>query len=151
MAPRPPTAPARPDVEFAPRDGTQRIAGLLLVAALAGTAASGWIAWERTSTTLTGVAAIGLLLTIGLWFLRAASAPPRVRISSGNLHIEAHGERHSWDLTNPYVRLTVHGRPGRPGWQVRLLRPQQPPYVVDASVVDPREFMEFLRSYRPEL
>ena len=151
LAPKPVDAPSRPDVEFARRDGTQRLAGGLLLASLAGTAVAGWVAWDTESNTAAGVSAIGLLLTVGLWFLRAASVPPRVRIVGGVLQVEAHGDRHTWDLTNPYVRLAVRGRVGRPGWQVLLLRPEQQPYVVDASVVNPREFMGYLRSYRPEL
>lgn len=151
LAPKAPEAPPRPDVEFAPRNGAQHVAGALLVAAAAGTALAGWSAWEQTSTTLAGVAAICGLLTIGLWFLRAASRPPRVRIIGGMLHIDDHGQHHSWDLTAPHLRLQVQGRPGRASWRVVLLRPEQPPYVVDSGVVEPREFMGYLRSYRPEL
>lgn len=151
LAPKPVDGPSRPDVEFAPRSGTQRLAGALLVAATAGWALTSWWAWDRASPTWAGVAAIVGLLGVGLWFLRAASAPPRVRITGGILQIEEHGQRHAWDLTNPYLRLQVVGRVGRAGWKVLLLRPEQPAYVVDASVVEPREFMAFLRSYRPEL
>jgi hypothetical protein len=151
LAPRPQGGTSRPDVEFAPRNGTHRMTTALLVLATAGWALTGWWAWEGSSPTWAGVAAIIGLLAVGLWFLRAASTPPRVRITGGTLHIEEHGQRHTWDLTNPYLRLQVRGRVGRPGWKVLLERPEQPAYVVDAGVVEPREFMVFLRSYRPEL
>ena len=61
------------------------------------------------------------------------------------------GKHYTWDLRSPYLPIEVVGEPGRRSWEVRLGRPLGKPYVVDSSVVDPREFMRVLRHYRREL
>lgn len=143
--------PHRPDVHFRPRKGAQRLAGVLLLLSLTLAGLAGWSAWERQSTAAAGTAAIVAVLALALWFFRAASTPMKVRIVGGMLEVEERGRASQWDLENPHVPIEVYGEPGRRGWRVQLLRPGVPPYVLDGTVVDPREFMRHLRTYRPEL
>lgn len=139
------------NVDFAPRPGTRRLLGLLLLATLAATGVAAYYAYEDPNTLTVGVTGTLALLSLVLWAIRAGSVTPRLSVRRGQLEIHVGGQRHLFDLTSQFTPVDVVGRPGHRGWKVVLDRPNQAPLVVDSSMVDPGEFMEVLRRYRPEV
>ena len=67
----------------------------------------------------------------------------------GQLEVVQQGGRFVFDLASPYTQVEVHGEPGKRGWKVLFLRRGMAPFVVDASMVDPDDFMRVLRFFRP--
>ena len=61
------------------------------------------------------------------------------------------GGRFIFDLASQYTRFEVHGEPGQRGWKVLFPRRGMAPFTVDASMVDPDDFMRVLRFFRPQL
>ena len=148
----PPKADDWPAVtEFAPRKGTRTIAGVLLSAALIAAGISGYLAWqERTAATL-GILVTLFILVLVIWATRASSEPAHLKINSGHLTVQqSSGIRH-FDLASKYTPLTVKGRPGLPGWKVIIEQRDQDKFVINSSMVEPKEFMRVLRYYRPDL
>lgn len=104
-----------------------------------------------------GLTAFFTLLTLALtavlayfaWQTRVIKVS--VEISRGIAYIEAGGSTHRFDLRNEATQLEIRGEPGDARWQVRFLRRAMDPFVVDATMVDPRHFMAQLREWRPEL
>ncbi|MEJ7833614.1 MAG: hypothetical protein WKF79_11920 [Nocardioides sp.] len=139
------------NVDFAPRPGSRRLTGLLLLAALGATGAAAYYAYEDPNTLTVGVSGTLAVLSLVLWAIRAGSATPQLSVRRGQLEIQAGGKRAVFDLTSQFTPVEVVGRPGQRGWKVVLDRPSQAPFVVDSSMVDPREFMEVLGRYRPEV
>lgn len=92
-------------------------------------------------------------LTIGLAYAAHRARVPSADVSvvRGVVLVDKDGSTHRFDLKNENTKLDVQGRPGDAFWQVKLIRRGLEPFVVDASMVDPREFMAQLREYRPEL
>ncbi|MGI8645393.1 MAG: hypothetical protein ACR2JD_03595, partial [Nocardioides sp.] len=151
-----PQAPTPPDdmpavTEFAPRQGTRMIAGVLLLAALVAAATSAYLAWQERTTATLGILATLFLLVLVIWATRASTAPAHVKIHSGRLTVQqTSGIRH-FDLASKYTPLHLKGRPGLPGWKVIIEQRDAAPFVISSSMVDPKEFMRVLRYYRPDL
>ena len=137
-------------MEFAPRVAARRVLGLLLLVSLAAAVAAGYAAWQQRTTSMIGSAATLALLTVSISGLRAGSSPARLTVHDGQLEILRAGSRHRFDLAGDYAPIEVVGAPGRRGWKVLVQRRGMAPYVIDSSMVDPREFMRVLRRYRPE-
>ena len=105
----------------------------------------------RDPNTLTvGLAAVLLVLTLTLWAIRASSPVIRLAVRSGQLEVTDAGGRSVFDLSGGFTPTEVVGAPGDRSWRVLFLRRGMEPFVVDSSMVDPHEFMETLRRYRPE-
>ena len=119
----------------------------MLVCALA-TVGAGFLAWETRATTEIAIAATLAVLTLILWSAFTTSAPARLVVDAGVLAIESKQSRHQFDLASPWLELEVRGRPGRRGWQVRIQRRSMEPFVIDSSMVDPREFQPVLDECR---
>jgi hypothetical protein len=56
---------------------------------------------------------------------------------------------HQFPLTAVHPPIDVVGRPGERGWKVLIQRRGRGPYVVDRRMVDPVEFTEAIRRFRP--
>ncbi|MCW2797619.1 hypothetical protein [Nocardioides sp.] len=138
------------NVDFAPKTGTRRLVGILLLISVAATAVAGYVAYNDRTTFNQGVAGTLGLLTLVVWAVRAGSTVPRLSVRSGQLEIRAGDGRFVFDLASRYTPIEVVGRPGERGWKVLFLRRSMAPYVVDASMVDAEEFMRVLRQHRPE-
>ncbi|CAB4712051.1 MAG: hypothetical protein F2667_07950 [Actinobacteria bacterium] len=151
-APPPVAAPAPPrDVTFAPVTGLRRALGLVLLASLAVTAVVGYAAYDTRSDANIGLTAIFGVLSVVLWAVRASSSVARLHLQGSQLEILSAAGRHVFDLSNPYTSIEVVGAPGRRGWRVLFHRRNMSPYEVTSSMVDPAQFMETLRYFRPEL
>lgn len=149
-APRSTSEGASTNVEFAPRNGTRRLVGLLLLVALAATAFAGYAANRAPSTLNLGLAATLGVLTLVIWAVRAGSSIAHLSVKRGQLEILRGGGRNVFDLSSRYTPIEVVGHPGERGWKVLFLRRSMSPFVIDSSMVDPVEFMTVLRTYRPE-
>lgn len=136
---------------FRPRKHARRLYTVLFLLALAATVVLGATAWRLRTTTGYELTAVAAGLTAILYAVRAGSATATMTVTGGSLEIRRGGSRTTLDLASPHLRLEVVGRPGGRHWKVLFLRPSLPAYVVDASMVDPGEFMRVLRYYRQDL
>ena len=116
---------------FAPRLGTRRVLGLLLLASLAATVGAGYIAYDEPRTFSVGIACTLLFVTLVLYAVRAGSSPTHLAIRGGQLEVVRGSKREIFDLTSRYTRVQVVGRPGRRGWKVLLGRFGRDPLVID--------------------
>ncbi|WP_232678245.1 hypothetical protein [Nocardioides sp. R-C-SC26] len=100
--------------------------------------------------------ALPLLLLVGGGALGIAAyarreIPVEVTITDGFLTVTQGDQTRRLDLRNQSMRIAVTGRPGDPDWQVRFERGVLDPIEVDASVVDPEQFMTQLRQHRSDV
>lgn len=147
----PAQAPPFPTVvEFAPRKGTKRVLGALLLIALTATGISGWSAYQDQTTTAIGIAGTLAGLTAIIWATRAGSVVAKLTVRMGQLEVVSNGALHRFDLTSHYTVVDVVGRPGSGSWKVIFHRRGMAPFVVDASMVDPHAFMWVFDHYRPD-
>jgi hypothetical protein len=127
---------------------------LLTIALLIGLVISAYFvkaAIDTKDTASMGLAAIVLLATAMVWAIRAGAAPTRLEVHQGQLEVVRQGDRYVFDLQSNYTHIEVRGRPGRHGWKVLFPRRGMAPFAVDATMVDPDDFMRVLRFFRPEL
>ena len=137
-------------VEFAPRKGTQRVLGLVLLVTATATAFAGLEAYQERTTVTIGIAGTLAGLTLIIWATRASAVVAKLTVRMGQLEVVANGALHRFDLTSHYTVVDVVGRPGSGGWKVIFHRRGMAPFVVDASMVDPHAFMTVFEHYRPD-
>ncbi len=94
-----------------------------------------------------------VVLALGLAFAAARTRvqPVEVTVTRGIVHIQRGESSFRFDLRTDATRVEQLGRPGDSGWQVRFLRRNMDPFVVDAGMVDPASFVAQLREWRPSL
>lgn len=138
------------DVELRPRTKAREIVGLLLLASVCGLGLSAYVAYSDSNVLAGGISAVLLVLTLALWAIRASSPVTHLAVRSGQLEVTRAGGRSVFDLSGGFTPIEVVGRPGDRDWRVLVLRRGMDPFVVDASMVDPREFMDALGRYLPE-
>lgn len=136
---------------FRPRTGGRGTLGWLLLVVAGTTLVAGYLAFRERALVEIGVALTLAALTLVVWAVRAGSAVVRMRVRNGVLEIARGSSFVTFDLGNPHTPIEVVGRPGQRGWRVRLVRRSLPPYVIDRTMVDPREFMRVLATHRPDL
>lgn len=140
----------RADHVFTPRRATRRVLTAVTLAAAVLTALALRAALAEPDSARVGLAVIAAVTTLVLWVVRASATPARLRVQLGQLEVVRGHRRDVVDLASDYTDVEVQGRPGHRGWRVVFPRREGDPVVVDASVVDPEEFMRVLRAYRPE-
>jgi len=140
----------RADHVFTPRRATQRVLTAVVLAAAVLTALALRATLAEPDSARVGLAVIAAVTTVVLWVVRASATPARLRVQLGQLEVVRGHRRDVVDLASDYTDVEVQGRPGHRGWRVVFPRREGDPVVVDASVVDPEEFMRVLRAYRPE-
>lgn len=123
----------------------------MVAGAVAAAAYAGYLASEAPSTASVAVAGSLAVLALVLWAIRAGSSNHRLSITRGQLEVLTPHGRFVFDLSSDYTRLEVTDSPGRRGWKVQFLRRGMSPFTIDASRVDPQQFMLALRAHRPEL
>lgn len=139
------------NVDFTPRSGARRAVALVLVLAVAGLLVATMVAVQDPTTLTLGVAGVLLVLVLALWAIRAASPVAHLSVHAGRLEVVRGGQRDVFELaSNGFTPIEVRGRPGQRSWKVLFVRRGMEPFVVDASMVDPHQFMDVLRRYRPE-
>lgn len=138
-------------VIFKPRRATRTALTSVLVVWIIASAASVVAAWRDPSQPTIGIAAAIVALTAVTWIVRGGTSVARLTVRGGILEIRKAGQRTSFSLGDSYQIIDVVGKPGSMGWKVLFRRKDLEPYVVDASLVDPKDFMRVLTYYRPEL
>lgn len=141
--PRPPAA----HVEFRPRASVRRLTGLVLLASVAATVITAYAAWHDPVAPRIGTALVFAVLTGFVWAVRAGTTPARVTLRGGQVEVVRGERREVFDLTSSYTPVEVVGRPGERGWRVVFVRRGMPPFVIDASMVDAREFAAAIEPY----
>jgi hypothetical protein len=125
------------------------------------------IAWGATALVAAMVALLAVvnrglgspvaLVMLGLTCLLAVLAWNsrverfEVSVDRGMVSIDSSSNSYRFDLRQPTTEVEMTGQPGQPGWQVHFLRRHLDPFTVDATMVDPVEFVRQLREWRPEL
>ena len=74
-----------------------------------------------------------------------------VSVGRGMVYIDSSSDSYRFDLRSSTTKIEMTGQPGDSGWQLRFLRRHLDPFTVDASMVDPAEFVRQVREWRPEL
>jgi hypothetical protein len=136
---------------FKPKRTSRR---LLTIALLCGLVLSAYFiraAVELKDTGSIGLAAIVLLATAMVWAIRAGASVTTLTVHHGQLEVVQQGGRYVFDMASQYTKVEVHGRPGKHGWAVIFPRRGMAPFKVDATMVDPDDFMRVLRFFRPQL
>jgi hypothetical protein len=144
-----PQATASGLVLFAPRAGLRPV--LTAATVVSGAATGLWVLAAflfPTSTTL-GVATALAVLTCVLWQARMRARGTAVTVEDGVLKIARGESRHQFPLTGVHPPIDIVGEPGSRGWKVLIQRRGMAPYVVDDRMVDPFEFTETIRRFRP--
>lgn len=98
-----------------------------------------------------GLAAILALATGVVWAVRAGTVPTRVGLHGGRLEVRTQAGRFVFEITSAHTRLENVGSPGRRGWRLLVHRRGLAPFAITAAMVDPRDLLEALRYYRPDL
>ncbi|MBU2074217.1 MAG: hypothetical protein KJ938_07265 [Actinobacteria bacterium] len=147
--PRPAVLP--PDIDFRPRTLARRVTSLLLLLGLAMTLLAAWRAYDSRVQTDIGFAAILALFTGIVWAVRAGSVPTRMSLHGGLLEVRTQAGRFLFELTSAHTHLEMVGTPGRPGWKVLIHRRGMNPFEITRAMVDPHEFVDAVRYYRPRL
>ena len=127
---------------------------LLTIALLIGMVMSAYFvraAVEVKDTPSIGLAAIVVLATLMVWAIRGGASVTTLEVHQGQLQVIQQGGRYIFDLASPYTRFEVQGEPGHRGWKVLFPRRGMAPFTVDASMVDPDDFMRVLQFFRPQL
>lgn len=101
--------------------------------------------------TTFGFVMIALTIALAIAATRAKVPSVDVHITNGVVYAERGGSSYRFDLKNDSTRVEMDGSPGDSYWQVRFLRRNMDPLVVDGDMVDPASFLAQLRQYRPAL
>ncbi|CAM3977835.1 hypothetical protein NOMA109596_18095 [Nocardioides marinus] len=149
VPPRPAVLP--PDIDFRPRTLARRITSALLLVGIALTLLAAWRAYDSRVQTDIGFAAILALFTGIVWAVRAGSVPTRMSLHGGLLEVRTQAGRFLFELTSAHTHLEMVGTPGRPGWKVLIHRRGMNPFEITRAMVDPHEFVDAVRYYRPRL
>lgn len=93
-------------------------------------------------------------LAIGLTWaaVNTRVVPVEVSVTRGMVYVTQGESSHRFDVRSSATAVEMVGQPGETGWQLRFpRRGGLEPFVIDASMVDPIEFVAKLREWRPEL
>lgn len=134
-------------------DGSdQRVVSLVLGATAVVSAMVALLALLNGNLSTTfGYVMIALTIGLAIAATRAKVQPVDVHITNGVVYAERGGSSFRFDLKNDSTRVEMDGSPGDSYWQVRFLRRNMDPLVVDEDMVDPASFLAQLREYRPAL
>ena len=99
------------------------------------------------------VALLLLAVTVLLGYLAWNSREEtwEVSVGRGMVYIDSSSDSYRFDLRSSTTKIEMTGQPGDAGWQLSFLRRHLDPFTVDASMVDPVEFVRQVREWRPEL
>ncbi len=101
--------------------------------------------------TTFGFAMIATAVVLAFAAAKTRVSATQVTVTRGVVHVEKGETSYRFDVRNPGTRVDMVGQPGDPNWTVYFHRKGMDDFVVDASMVDPHEFVRQVREYRPEL
>jgi hypothetical protein len=137
-------------VDFGRRGPSPVVNGMLQVVLFALALAGCYFAYLDPTRVTIGVAGIlcGALLFVAF---RSGASQSHVRIDDGILEVLQGESRYKFDLANPRVVLEMPQPPSSRKWKVLIHRTGLPPFEVDSSLVDPQQFTDVIRQFRPNL
>jgi hypothetical protein len=130
---------------------TRRVTGFLLVATLLVTVLAAAVAYGDPRPVTVGLVLVLVGALLATWWFRSRHRTATVIATGSRLEIVRNGGRHVFDLARRDAPVDVIGRLGDRSWRVLFHRRGMAPYVVDASMVDPAEFMRLLHAHRSEV
>ena len=98
-----------------------------------------------------GLVILALTCALAYAATRARPQPVEVNVTRGIVYAEHKGTTYRFDLHSDATHVEMVGQPGDAYWQVKFLRRNMDPFVVDTDMVDPASFVAQLREYRPSL
>jgi hypothetical protein len=145
----PPPAPLV--IDLGVERATRRVTGFLLVATLVVTVLAAAVAYGDPRPVTVGLVLFLVAALLATWWFRSRHRTATVIATGSRLEIVRDGGLHVFDLSRRDSPVDVIGRPGDRTWRVLFHRRGMGPYVVDASMVDPAEFMRLLHAHRSEV
>jgi hypothetical protein len=136
---------------FKPKRTVRRLLTMSLLAGLVVSAYFVSVAVEVKESWAIGLAAIVVIATVMIWAIRGGASVTKLTVHQGQLEVVQQGARMVFDMASEYTLVEVHGQPGKRGWHVLFPRRGMSPFKVDATMVDPDDFMRVLRFFRPQL
>ncbi len=147
---RPVAAPTPGLVLFSPRRGFRHLLTTTGALLAAGVGIAGFVAWEARTLISFGVAGGMLAALFLVWKLRGRTTGTQITIEDGMLRIAQGKGRHLFPLAGAHPPIDILGEPGRRNWKVLIQRRGMPPFVITRKMVEPSEFTEVIRHFRPD-
>lgn len=144
-------ATSEPTVDLSVGPTIRRVAGFLLFVAALLTAIEAAVAYADPGAVTLGFAGLLLLATGFAWRTWSRHAIATVLVSGSRLEITRDDGRHVFDLADLRSPVDVIGLPGDRAWRVLFYRRGMTPYALNATMVDPAEFMRVLHARRCEV
>ena len=141
---------ATTDLADSPRDSTVVPVALGATAVVTGMVAL-FAMFDRGLFSPLTLLLLALTCLLGYLALNSRVETFEVSVSRGMVYIDSSSDSYRFDLRSSTTQLEMVGQPGDPGWQLNFLRRHLDPFTVDASMVDPVEFVQQIREWRPEL
>jgi len=123
------------------------LGGTAVVTAMVGVLA----AFDRGLASPVALLMFSLTCVLGFLALNNRVEKFEVSVGRGMVYIDSSSNSYRFDLRTSTTQIEMIGEPGDPGWQVRFLRRNLDPFAVDATMVEPAEFVRQLREWRSEL
>jgi hypothetical protein len=141
--------PSVVDLSIGPT-GARRVTGSLVVAIAVVTVLSAAVAYGDPDLLTVGLTLLLVIALVTTWWFHSRRRAVTVVVTGSRLEIRD-GGLHVFDLSRTDPPVDVIGLPRDQSWRVLFHRRGMRPYVVDASMVDPVEFMRMLHARRPEV
>jgi hypothetical protein len=138
-------------VEFRSPSSSAVVTVLLGIGALVAAGFAVYEAYLDQLTTTPGLVASAITLLLAIVVGRSKGSAGQVWLEHGVLHVDEGDSHRRFDLTTPNTKAEMVGEPGDRRWKVLFLRKGMAPYEVNARLVDPQEFADALRPWRPRL
>ena len=135
--------------KFAPKRMLRRLLTISMLIGLVGTAYFVRAASQVKDTQSIGLAAIVVLATAMVWAIRAGASVTTLEVHQGQLQVVQQGGRLIFDLRAVHEVRGARRARATAGGRSLFPRRGMPPFTVDASMVDPDDFMRVLRFFRP--
>lgn len=138
-------------VDLSLQTGSRRVVGFLLFAAAVLAVLQAAVAYADPGVVTLGLAVVLAALTVAAWRSWAGRSPTTVVLVGSSLELVRDGGRHVFDLADPRLPVDVVGLVGDKSWRVEFYRRGMAPYVLDATMVDPTDFLRVLHRHRSEV
>lgn len=150
-APRPHATTAPLVIDLGVEPVTRHVTAFLLVATIVVAVLATAVAYGDPRPITIALVLLLVLLLLVTWRFRSRHHTATVIANGSRLEIVRGGVRHVFDLSRRDNPVDVIGLPRDRHWRVLFHRRGMAPYVVDASMVDPEEFMRVLHAQRSEV
>lgn len=136
---------------FRPRTLGTRVFGLLALGLAVAATAMTVAAFKDPNVQTVGIGATLWALAGIIWAVRSGNSTARLSLNGPLLLVEYQGRREVFDLSSKWTPVEVSGSPKSMSWKVTFHRAEIGPYVIDATMVDPEEFMKVLDFFQTRM